>query len=158
MERKTCPHCGRTFVPASGRQEYCSKQCRIAAAGKKRLEAKAKESEVPDCVISDGPDDPAKEIQTADLSGTPDVDLTKKNPAEAAEPDIPAVPDVLKKTDPSWREPEPAPEDKNIRAVKKILKLIPINEPCTLKISLEAGSIQMSVTIVRDGPDNKNAG
>lgn len=149
MERKTCPHCGKPFIPASGRQEYCSKQCRIAAADKKRLEAKAEEMGVPGCIIPDGPDDPA-----AGAPEMPEVNPLEKMPAGAAEPDIQEVPDAMAKAEPSWRGPEPSPDDKNIKAVKKILKLIPTDDPYTLKISLESGSIQLAITIA--GEKNEN--
>lgn len=130
---KTCPQCGRMFTPVSNRQEYCSKQCRIAAADKKRLERKEA------LVVPEGPDDPAAVVpeETPVMLGEPE--------AEPMEMDMENEP---KNDSPRWAEPEPQPEDKNIRAAKKILKLIPKDEAYTLKISLEADNIQINVTLI----------
>lgn len=139
MEMKTCPHCGKQFMPNSNRQEFCSVKCRIEAADEKRLTEKNKPESVPDCVI---PDSPSIEIKE-------DVAATSEPAPEPAE--IPAA--TTAETNPikirhTSQYEDPEPEDKNIRATKKLLKLIPRGEAYTLKISLEADTIGLNVTLI----------
>ena len=136
---KTCPQCGRMFAPASGRQEYCSKQCRVAAADKKRLETKAMAMDTPDCVIPEGPDDPAAAVpvETPVMPGEPEAEPTEMEMENEPENDAPL-----------WSEPEPKPEDKNIKTVKRLLKMLPQDEEYTLKINLASGSVQLAVTLI----------
>lgn len=147
---KTCPQCGRVFTPASGRQEYCSKQCRIAAADKKRLERKEA------IAAQDGPDDPAAAVpveETPVMPGEPEAE-----PMEMEEDAPVTLRDVFEKAIGNgvlpWSEPEPEPEDKNIKTVKRLLKMLPQDE-YTLRINLESGSIDMSVTLI-GGQKNEN--
>lgn len=151
MEMKTCPRCGKQFSPNSGRQEFCSVKCRIEAADEKRLAGKNKPETVPDCVTPDNLVPEIKEDVAAEPEKIPAVTPVMPAPAGITPEEL--MPPELR--GPLWVEPEPETEDKNIRAVKKLLKLIPKGEAYTLKISLEADNIQLNVTLARD---NKNAG
>lgn len=140
MEMKTCPHCGKQFLPNSGRQEFCSVKCRIEAADKKRLAGKNKPEMVPDCVTPDSLVPEIKENVAPALAEIPAATTEETNP-------------ILVRDTSQYEEPEP--EDKNIRAAKKLLKLIPKDEAYTLKISLEAENIGLNVTLIGG---NKNSG
>lgn len=151
MEMKTCPHCGKQFMPNSGRQEFCSVKCRIAAADKKRLAGKNKpEMVIPDCVTPDNLVPEIKEDAAAEPEKIPAV--TPVMPAPAGITPEESTPPEL--SGPLWVEPELEPDDKNIRSAKKLLKLIPKWEAYTLKISLEAENIGLNVTLIGG---NKNA-
>jgi hypothetical protein len=102
------------------------------AAGKKRLERK----EV--AAVPEGPDDPAAAVpveETPVMLGEPEAEPTEME----NEPENNA---------PLWTEPEPQPEDRNIKAVKRLLKMLPQDEEYTLKINLESGSVQLAVTLI----------
>lgn len=150
MEMKTCPHCGKQFMPNSGRQEFCSVKCRIEAADEKRLEKKKTEP-VPDYVIPDSQTVEVKEDVAAAPAEIPAVAPVIPDPAGKT----PEESTPLELSGPLWVEPELEPDDKNIRAAKKLLKLIPKGEAYTLKISLEAENIGLNVTLIGD---KKNAG
>lgn len=152
MDVKKCPHCGKQFMPNSGRQEFCSVKCRIEAADKKRLAGKNKpDMVIPDCVTPDNLVPEIKEDVAAAPAEIPAVAPVIPDPAGKT----PEESTPLELSGPLWVEPELEPDDKNIRAAKKLLKLIPKDEAYTLKISLEAENIGLNVTLIGG---NKNSG
>jgi endogenous inhibitor of DNA gyrase (YacG/DUF329 family) len=136
---KTCPHCGKTFITTDGRQKYCSVRCRVAAADEKRLKKEAEEKEANDEVSE----------KTAEIPETPENPITP-------EPLAPE-PSVIGKSYGDYSKEFPdyfRPDNKNIRAAKKILELVPQDSDYTLKISLESADIQLAVTLCRNGKGN----
>jgi uncharacterized OB-fold protein len=144
MEMKTCHRCGKLFMPDSNRQEYCSFKCRVAAADKKRLERKEA------IAAQEGPDDPAAAVpveETPVMLGEPEAEPTEMEMKE----DVPVtLRDRFKKMieNNGFQWPEPEPEDRNIKAVKRLLKMLPQDEEYTLKINLESESVQLAVTLI----------
>ncbi len=141
---KTCPQCGKVFMQSGPRQEYCSVKCRVAAADKKRLERKEA------IAAQEGPDDPAAAVpveETPVMLGEPEAEPTEMEMKE----DVPVtLRDRFKKMieNNGFQWPEPEPEDRNIKAVKRLLKMLPQDEEYTLKINLESGSVQLAVTLI----------